>query len=108
MSNKKWLVALIAVDEEALSEDLPAHKALTSLPGVLESTINSTTPSGALELERVYLHDDKEKDRLIAELEKLSMPYHVYATETRGETCTQPFCTRHKACVVISRNDFRH
>lgn len=108
MSNKKWLVALISVDEKMLQEDLPARKALTSLPGILDSAVEGMSPSGALELERVYLHDDKEKDKLIAELEKLSVPYHVYATETCGEVCTQPFCTHHQACVVISINDYRH
>jgi hypothetical protein len=107
MSQKKWLVAVIAVDENLLAQDIPNRKALTTLPDVIASAIEEASPSVALELDRVYLHDDKEKDTLITELESLSLPYHVYATEERGEACTQPFCNQHKTCVVISRHDYR-
>lgn len=108
MSETKWLVALIAINEDGLALDMPVGGALSTVPDILDAAIEGLSPSGSLSLERVYLHDDKEKDALITELEKRSLPYHVYATETRGEVCKEPFCADHRACVVIRANDYRH
>lgn len=108
MSQKKWLVALIAVDEAKLDEDLPSFAAYGTLPSILAGAIDGVTPSGALDMERIYLHTDAEKERLIAQLERGSTPYHEYATGIRGEICKEARCTQHTACIVIARNDYRH
>jgi hypothetical protein len=107
MSEKKWLVALIEIDEDRIALEA-SENPYGQLPDALHDAIETAYPNGGLSLDAVYLHGDSEKDELVKTLEKLSVPYHIYTTEDRGEPCKEPFCTDHRAWMVVSLDDYRH
>lgn len=108
MSEKKWAVVLVQVDEKLLTKDLPRLHALSSLPDLLDGALDGASPSGALDLEGAYLLTEEQKLALIPHLERLSLPYHEYAVDVRGEVCREEDCAIHGPCVVIKLNDYRH
>lgn len=105
---KKWLFALLAVDERRLQEDhLPKGAELGSLPNMLDAAVEGLSPSGAVALNQVFLLTNSQKDVVVELLEEQSLPFHEYVVDERGEKCQESRCTQHHLATVIELHDRR-
>jgi len=92
---KKWIVALMALDEDTLGPKL------LGLPDVLHDLVTKSFSNGALNLDMLYLLDTPHKQVVEKVLEHESLPFHDYAVDICGETCDEEGCDKHCKCQVI-------
>jgi hypothetical protein len=105
---KKWLVLLVEVDEDKLVQDgFPKGAEISSLPDALKQMITKLAPHSSLDLQKVYLLTDRQKDAVLEYVEAHSLPYHEYAVRIRGERCVVKGCDLHHECMVINLHDRR-
>lgn len=108
MSKRKWIVGLIAVEEDELAADgFPRGEELGCVPDALNDAIERLAPGGSLDLNMVYLLSDEQKVRLLKYLNRNAIDYHEYVVSERGETCRKEGCTDHHKAVVIQLHDRR-
>lgn len=108
MATTKWLITVVAVDENGLGEaGFPPGQELTALPDMLSAVFDGLSPKRALALEGLFLLTAAQKEVLLETLEENSLPYHTYAVEERGERCSDKDCALHRAGVVIHLHDRR-
>lgn len=71
MSNK-YLITVSQLNEDTLQKD---KLVLSRLPEALNSSVEKLAPAGSLDLALVYLVPGEEYAKLLAALEKHSVPY---------------------------------
>lgn len=101
--DQKWLVVMIAVNEDELSSDgFPEGAEFGSIPDVLYAQIEAVAPGGSLDMDAVYLLSAAQKVRVSKILERTAIPYHEHAVDVRGESCLNAPCADHSPdCPVI-------
>jgi hypothetical protein len=105
---KKWLVLLVELDEGKLPSDgFPQGEELSSLPDALSEALARIAPHGSLDLQKVFLLNDKQKTAVLSYVESHSLPYHEYAVRIRGERCVVKGCDLHHTCMVTNLHDRR-
>lgn len=80
--NKRYVITIAEFDESKLGKDLK----FSEIPDALGMTIDQLTPSGALDVQMVFLLDEKQKARVELVLQHNSLPYPelIEASEKKG------------------------
>jgi len=99
---QKWLLLLVAVDEETL----PEGNSYTALPDKLDAAISTVAPS-AVDLSFIYLLNQKQKSFIKRVADDTAIDYHHYAVSVRGEKCNEENCEQHPVQNVLNFHDHR-
>jgi hypothetical protein len=83
MADKKYLITIIAMEEDKLENDRLEYR---DVPDEVYTAIQELAPQGALDVEVVYLLDAKQKETLIRVLERNSLPYPEYIADAGPAT----------------------
>lgn len=98
---KKWLMLMVAVDEDAL----PPGDVYTALPDKLDTAVVSTVPG--LDLDALYMLSTKQKNFIARIANDTAIDYHHHAVSVRGEKCCEENCEQHPIRNVLNFHDHR-
>jgi len=96
---KKWLLLLLEVDEEKLN----APNAYTDLPNQIGLAVAEANE--AVELDALYLLNQKQKKLVKHIADDSAIDYHHYAVTVRGEKCLEDDCEEHPPTNVLNFYD---
>lgn len=96
---KKWLLLMVAVDEDKL----PPGDVYTALPDKLDAAIASTFQG--LDLAAMYMLSSKQKNLIERIAEDTAVDYHHHAVTVRGEKCAEKNCELHPIHNVLNLHD---
>lgn len=100
---KKWLLLLLEVNEE----NFPEGDVYTQIPDKLDSLVGAALPDGALDLQKIYLLNKKQKLRIEQVADATAINYHHHAVSVRGEKCVEACCEQHPTKNVLNFNDHK-
>lgn len=106
MGKKKWLLALVEVNESLrILDGVAPSQVLSGIPDELDEAIYRMSPSGALELDRVYLLEGAIEDTVVPFIEAQAVDYQGM-TEAYEAACQSGQQPTHAHGRVVQLSDW--
>lgn len=106
MGKKKWLLALVEVNESLrILDGVTPSQVLSGIPDELDEAIYKMSPSGALELDRVYLLEGDIEETVVPFIEAQAADYQGL-TEEYAAACQTGRTPTHAHGRVVQLSDW--